>query len=232
MIHKKDVIDFFKKISMVSLFTISFAGCMSSEEEAYVEVANIVDQSNELNEIVVAKNSGKNVVYFEKRGAVKVTSAQSFAAIEDVAEFLKANERVYVVLTGHVDAVAANDHANYNVALDRAYQVANKLKGLKIDDAKLYLKATTKQDAAAGEKPWRVTIEYFVGEPKVGMCIKKFNSQASAGRNNDSKDIITQVSKNGTAEEKKASPTKKKRKVKSKKVKFAPKQNESEQDLI
>lgn len=178
MVHKKDIINFFKKAGMISLFTLSLTGCQDEDQEVVIESKVQSEQSSDLKNIVAEKNrSNNNAIYFAFN-AKKDTRPESLAVIKDAAQFLKDNPAAYLILTGHVDAVAANQMINYTVALDRAYKTKEQLVAQNIDSSRIYIKATTKQTGnmtPAQER--RVMFEYAATTPKVGLCNGKPSSQ-------------------------------------------------------
>ena len=237
MIQKKNVFDFFKKVGLMSLFTLSFAGCGDNEVEVNDEVVVITDaQSGDLNDIVAEKNSSeKNAVYFG-HGEIKVVASDSLEFIKDAAQFLQENKGVYIVLTGHVDPVAPNETINYNVALNRAYEVAHKLMALKVDSSRIYVKATTKQDADADQsKQRRVVFEYAAVTPKVGINIKKVGCKrkevAVVVADNNVAKVSPLAAPAKKAQTKNGKKAKAKVKAAAKAVKSAPKAGDVE-DLI
>jgi len=202
MIQKKDIINFFKKAGMLSLCTLSFAGCGNDAEEVTIESNVQNEQSSDLKTIVETKNNSKNNSVYFAFNAKKDTRPESLAVIKDSAQFLQQNPNVYLILTGHVDSVAVNPRVNYTVALDRAYRTKEQLVAQKIDAARIYIKATTKQDAGMeASQERRVDFTYSATLPKVGLChtdiANKKIEKKSDCKKTSNKDSKNKVDKNG-----------------------------------
>jgi hypothetical protein len=168
MICKKDIINLVKTTGMLSLFTLSFSGC--SEEESDISITNKTqrEQSGDLQEIVTLQNKNNNAVYFSFNAKTDARP-ESITAMDNAVSFLNAHSGAYLILTGHVDAIAANQMVNYSVALDRAYKTKQYLMGKGVDSSRIYIKATTKQSGRPAHQERRVDFEYTASTPNVGL---------------------------------------------------------------